>query len=287
MITVTEATENQTQPIATPREGEASTPRLTFARVVRSEWIKLRTLRSTWISLASVLGVLIGFGLIAAAVAGSGANAGPPSGPAAGSSDPVGTVLAGGNLAVLVVGVVGAVIGAREFGSGQIRTTLAAVPTRLPVLWGKIIALCAVLVPITVSGVLVAFVAGMPILDAQGVATVSWSDPGVARAVLGTAGYLVGIGLIGVALGVVVRGTAGAIGVLLGGVLILPSLATALLPDAWDAVLKVLPSNAAQVFTSRLPVPDLLSSGAGVVVFALWVVVAIVCAAAALKIRDV
>lgn len=53
--------------------------------------------------------------------------------------------------------------------------------------------------PVTVCGVLVAFGAGMPILEAQGVTTVSWWDPGVARAVLGTAGYLVGIGLVGVA----------------------------------------------------------------------------------------
>jgi len=286
MITATEATEDKTQPISPPRPDEASTARLTFAHVVRSEWIKLRTLRSTWISLASVLGVLIGFGLIAAAMAGGGETAGP-GGPAPGSNDPVGTVLTGANLAVLVVGVVGAVIGAREFGSGQIRTTLAAIPSRLPVLWGKIIALCALLVPVTVCGVLVAFVAGMPILNAQGVTTVSWSDPGVARAVLGTAGYLVGIGLIGVALGVLIRGTAGAIGVLLGGVLILPGLATALLPDGWDVVLNLLPSNAAQAFTSRLPSPDLLGSGVGMTVFALWVAVALVAAAAALMVRDV
>jgi hypothetical protein len=46
--------------------------------------------------------------------------------------------------------------------------------------------------------------------------------------VLGTAAYLVGIGLIGLALGVIVRQTAGAIGLLAGGVLILPTLATAL-----------------------------------------------------------
>jgi ABC-2 type transport system permease protein len=118
-------------------------------------------------------------------------------------------------------------------------------------------------VPVTVGGVLVALVAGMGILDSRGLATLSWSDPGVARAVLGTAAYLVGIGLIGLALGMLIRGTVGAIGLLLGGVLILPSLATALLPDSWDTVLKLLPSNAAEAFTSRLPSPDLLGSGAG------------------------
>jgi ABC-type transport system involved in multi-copper enzyme maturation permease subunit len=185
-----------------------------------------------------------------------------------------------------VVGVLGAVIGAREFTSGLIRTTLAAVPSRLPVLWGKAIALSSLLVPVTVGGVLVALVAGMPILDSQGQATVSWSDPGVAQAVLGTAAYLVGIGLIGLALGMLIRTTAGAIGLLLGAVLILPSLATALLPDSWDAVLNLLPSNAAAAFTSYLPSDNLLSSGAGMAVFALWVVLALAGAAAALKRRD-
>lgn len=189
MTTTTQAAQIPAQPVSPQRADQASTAaRLSFARVVRSEWIKLRTLRSTWTTLAAVLGVLIGVGLIAATVAGGGATGGPGGPPA--DTDPVSTVLAGANLAVLVVGVLGAVIGAREFTSGLIRTTLAAVPSRLPVLWGKAIALSSLLVPVTVGGVLVALVAGMPILDSQGQATVSWSDPGVAQAVLGTAAYL-------------------------------------------------------------------------------------------------
>jgi ABC-type transport system involved in multi-copper enzyme maturation permease subunit len=287
MSTMTEAAEHPPQPVSPPRSGgEApAATRLTFAGVVRSEWIKLRSLRSTWMTLAGVLIVLVGFGLIAATVAG-GAAGGGPGGPDAGPDDPVSTVLTGANLAVLVVGVLGAVIGAREFASGLIRVTLAAVPSRLPVLWGKAIALGALLVPVTVGGVLVAFAAGMGILDARGQTTLAWSDPGVVRALLGTAAYLVGIGLVGLALGILIRATAGAIGVLLGGVLILPSLATALLPDSWDTVLKFLPSNAAEAFTSRLPLDNLLGSGAGMAVFALWVVLALAGAAAALKGRD-
>jgi ABC-2 type transport system permease protein len=287
MSTMTQAAENPAQPVSRQRPGgEApAAARLTFARVVRSEWIKLRTLRSTWITLAAVLGVLVGFGLIAATVAG-GAASGGPGGPAAGTNDPVSTVLTGANLAVLVVGVLGAVIGAREFASGLIRTTLAAVPSRLPVFWAKAIALCTLLVPVTAGGVLVAYAAGMRILGARGLPTLAWSDPGVGRAVLGTAAYLAGIGLIGLALGTLIRGTAAAIGLLLGAVLILPSLATALLPDSWDTVLKLLPSNAAEAFTSHLPSHHLLSTGAGMAVFALWVVLALAAAAATLKRRD-
>jgi hypothetical protein len=124
-----------------------------------------------------VLAVLVGFGLIAATVA-DGAASGGPGGPAAGSGDPLNTVLTGANLAVLVVGVLGAVIGAREFASGLIRTTLAAVPSRLPVLWARAIALCTLLVPATVGGVLVAYAAGMRVLGSRGLPTLTWSDPG-------------------------------------------------------------------------------------------------------------
>lgn len=143
------------------------------------------------------------------------------------------------------------------------------------------------LVPITLFGVVVAFTAGMAVLDSRGHPSAAWTDAGVARAVLGTAAYLVGIGLIGVALGVLIRATAGAIGVLLAGVLILPTLATALLPSGWDDALKFLPSNAGSAFTTRAPDADLLSSAAGMAVFAAWTALALAAAAIAFGTRDV
>ena len=280
MTNVADAITRASEPI----DSGVPTYRLSFPRVVRSEWIKLRSLRSTWATLAGVLGVLIGFGVIAASVVGKGAAYGQ-----AGSAgrDPMDTVLAGANLAVLVVGVLGAVIGAREFASGFIRTTLAAVPKRLPVLWGKLLALSLVLVPAAVAGAVASFTAGMAVLDSRGHLTLAWSDPGVVRTVFGTAAYLVGIGLIGLALGVIVRETAGAIGLLAGGVLILPTLATALLPESWHTALKYLPSNAGSAFTSRVPDPTLLSPAAGAAVFTGWIAIAVFAAAILLRARDV
>jgi ABC-type transport system involved in multi-copper enzyme maturation permease subunit len=177
-------------------------------------------------------------------------------------------------------------VGAREYSSGLIRTTLAAVPRRLPVLWGKVVGFSALIVPVVFVGVLVAFFAGTAILDGSNVTSASWSDPGVARAVLGTAAYVVGIGLIGLALGILLRGTASSIGTLIGGILFLPTVATALLPNSWDALLKYLPSNAGASFTSVKPDVSLLSPTWGVVVMAAWVVVAIAGAAVVLVRRD-
>jgi ABC-2 type transport system permease protein len=268
----------------------ADVPKTTYTslpRVFRSEWIKLRTLRSTWIMLAAVVVMLVGIGLIAAATT-TGAVSGPEgsNGPA-GDSDPVSTVLTGANLAVLLVAVLGVLVGAREYVSGQIRTSLAAVPARLPVLWGKVAALAAVLVPATLAGTVLAYFGGMELLEAGGEVTVSWSDQGVSRAVLATAGYLVGIGLIGFALGMLLRSTAGGIGVVVGGVLILPSIAGALLPDSWADLLNYLPSQAGQAFTTRITENDgLLGPAVGAAVFVGWIVLALAAAAITLKRRD-
>ncbi len=262
-----------------------TTYRITTPRVIRAEWIKLRTLRSTWTMLLSVLLTIVGIGAIAAATA-TGAVEGPADGGGPGGGDALSTVLAGSMLAVVLVGVLGVLVGAREYSSGLIRSSLAAVPARLPVLWAKVVAFLAAVVPVVLTGVLVAFVVGMAILDGGGVTTVSWSGQGTARVVLGTAAYVVGIGLMGLALGLLLRSTAGAISALLAGVLVLPTLAGALLPDAWDGLLKYFPSNAASAFTSVLPTDSLLSSGTGALVFAAWVVVGLVAAALALMRRD-
>jgi ABC-type transport system involved in multi-copper enzyme maturation permease subunit len=261
--------------------------RTTTPRVIRSEWIKLRTLRSTWLTIGGILFALVAFGLTSALTA-SGqvevtAQGGPPG---FAGTDPVSTVLSGATFAVLIVAVLGAIVGAREYSTGMIRTTLAAVPARLPVLWGKLVTFVGVLAPVALVGVIVSFFAGMAILDAGSAETVAWSDDGVARAVLGTAAYLVGLGVIGVAVGVLMRSTAGAIGTVIGAVLFVPTLASALLPDSWDGVLKYLPSNAGQAFTSLNPGDTLLDPGAGIAVFVGWVALAIVGAAIALKRRD-
>jgi len=270
---------------AGPRPSGKPAYRITVARVIRSEWIKLRTLRSTWVMLAAVLLTIIGLGAIAAAST-TGAVEGPDDGGGPGGGDALSTVLAGAGLAVVLVGVLGVLVGAREYSSGMIRSSLSAVPARLPVLWAKVVAFVLAVVPVVLVGVFAAFAVGMAVLDAGGAPTVSWSDEGTARVVLGTAGYLVGIGLIGLALGLLLRSTAGAISALLAGVLVLPTLAGALLPESWDGLLKYLPSNAASAFTSTVPPESMLGAGTGAAVFIAWIVVALAGAAVTLTRRD-
>ena len=256
-----------------------------LVRVLNSEWIKMRTLRSTWITLVAIVLVIIAFGLISAMFSSgriSTQGGGPPR-----SLGPLSLVLAGANLAVLIVAVMGAIVGAREFSTGMIRATFSAVPKRLPVLWSKLIVFTVVVLPIVAVSVVAVFFLGMRVLSGAGAATVAWSDDGVARSVLGTAFYIAGLGIIGLAIGVLLRTTAASIGVVIGAVIFLPALASALLPDSWDGVLKYLPSNSATAFTGGSQTgATLLTPGTGLMVFTAWIVLAIVGSAIVLTRRD-
>jgi ABC-type transport system involved in multi-copper enzyme maturation permease subunit len=260
-------------------------PRTSLARVVRSEWIKLRSLRSTWVMLGALFASIVAFGLIASAVA-SGSVTTQGGGPGFAGASPVDTVLSGANFGILIVAVMGVLVGAREYSSGLIRTSIAAVPRRWPILAGKLVTFLAVLVPTVAVSVLISFFTGTAILTSAGVASVTWSTVGVSGAVLGTIGYLVGIGVIGLCLGMLLRSVGAGLGVLIGGILFLPTLASALLPDSWDSVLKYLPSNAGLSFTSVASVDSMLSYGAGLAVFVAWVALAVGGAAVALLTRD-
>ena len=90
--------------------------------------------------------------------------------------------------------------------------------------------------------------------------------------IVGAVVYLTGIGLIGLALGFLLRSTAAGIATLVGGVFIGPGLLN-LLPDSiTDVFMKYLPSEAGSAMMTQVSDPDLLSRGAGYVVFIAWVV---------------
>lgn len=73
--------------------------------------------------------------------------------------------------------------------------------------------------------------------------------------------------MFGVALGVLLRSSAGAIAALVGILLILPGLAT-LLPDSWyDTITPYFPSNAGSAVYALTESADSLSPGQGLGVF--------------------
>jgi ABC-type transport system involved in multi-copper enzyme maturation permease subunit len=286
-MSTTSTTSTAIRTEVSPRDaGAGPSPRLTTGRVLRSEWIKQRSLRTTWMTLVGIFTSLVAFGLLAAQITTTSRTPGSQ-GPDFTGTGPVDTVLSGANFAILIVAVLGVIVGAREFSSGMIRSTVAAVPSRTSVLFGKVAAFVGSLTPVVVVGTLLAFFGGTAILSHAGVTSAGWYDAGVARAVLGTIAYLIGLGVIGVSLGMVLRSIAGGVATLIGGLLFVPTLASALLPSSWDAVLKYLPSNAGLSFSSVTSSPDLLSAGAGGLVFAGWVALSLVLAAVVFRRRDV
>ncbi len=258
--------------------------KVTQWRVIVSEWIKIRSLRSTVYTLLAAVVVVVGFGVIAALTS-TGAITTGDGGEGVGT-DPVAISLTGVMLAQLVIGVLGVLVITADYSTGMIRSTLAAVPKRLPVLWAKAGVLAVVTGVLMLVAVFAAFLSGQAILSGGGTGA-ALTDPGVLRAVLGSVGYLAGVALLGLAIGAIIRITAGAIAALVGTLLLLPALLGLLLPSGWgDTVVSYLPSNAAAAFTTVNPGADLLSSGAGLAVFAGYLVVLFGAAAALLVRRD-
>jgi ABC-2 type transport system permease protein len=253
--------------------------KVTQARVLRSEWTKLRTQPSALWALLSAVIVVIGFGILYSLLRG----ARPPHGAAAiRSFDPVSVSLSGMQLAQIAVGVLGVLVITSEYATGLIRTSLAAVPRRLPVLWGKAGLLVAVTFAVSLPAAFAVFLAGQSILGRHHLG-VTLSQPGVARAVIGSALYLAVAGLVGLGLGTLLRSTAGGIAALFG-LLFAVQIAAGLLPGSWSQdVGKYLPATAGLAVTSVRPDPSSLAPWVGFGVFCLYA--AVLLSLASLRIR--
>lgn len=253
--------------------------RVTQVRVIRSEWTKLRSLPSTmWCLLATVV-LVVGVGLAYAALR----LARPPADPS--TFDSAAISLAGVQLALFAIGVLGVLFITGEYATGSIRVSLAAVPGRLPMLWGKAIAFGLVALVLCVPAVLASFLAGQSILSAKNLDT-GLGEPGVVRAVLGSALFLTAVGLLGLGLGALLRNTAGGISALFG-LLFAPQLVLGLLPESVsDAAYRYLPTPAGAAVSSVHQDPLALSPWTGFALFCLYTAIVLGLAAWQLRRRD-
>jgi ABC-type transport system involved in multi-copper enzyme maturation permease subunit len=213
--------------------------RVTQARVLRSEWTKLRSLASTAWSLLAAVVLIVGFGAMYCTVR---VTRPPEDAAAAAAFDPAAVSLAGVQLAAIAIGVLGVLLITGEYATGMIRTSFAAVPRRLPILWGKAIAFALTTLTLCVPSALAAFLAGQSILSAENLDT-ALDQPGTLRAVIGSALYLTVIGLLGLGLGALLRTTAGAISALFGVLF------------ALQIIVGFLPENLSDDINRYLPVP--------------------------------
>jgi ABC-2 type transport system permease protein len=254
---------------------------VTQVRVVRAEWAKLRALRSTrWCALTAVA-LIAGLGAL---VAGSGTAYRVSAGDTAAKG--VSASLLGLLFAQLVIGVIGVLAFSGEYGTGMIRATLAVVPSRLPVLWAKLIVLAGLVLPVTLLCAFADFFAATAIVSSRGGSAISLTDPGVLQTVAGSSLYLTVVAIIALALGALLRKTPAALSVFAAVFFVIPVVAGAL-PQNITGFAPYLPSNAGgALWGSPLNTANPLSPWTGFAVLCGYAVVLTSLAAWRLRRRD-
>jgi ABC-2 type transport system permease protein len=262
-----------------------STGRVTFPRVLLSEWTKLRSVRSTKWSLAVGFLLTIAFPVVFAFVTSS--HWGTMSPHERADRHPLDIALAGVNVAQLAIAVLGVLLISAEYSTGSIHSTFTAVPKRLPVLWAKLVDYAVVSFVLMVPAVVVSFFASQAILAKHDILQISFSHAGVARSVIGGAIYVMLVGIFALAIGAIVRNTAGGIATFAGIFFVLPPLMN-ILPLSWNnAASQYLPSNAGRQLFSLQHSAHSLTPLAGGLLFAAYCAAALAIAAVLLVRRDV
>ncbi|MEV4974047.1 ABC transporter permease [Streptomyces scopuliridis] len=176
-----------------------------------SEWTKLRSVRSTMWTLGVMVVLMLGIGLLTALVISS-VDSDPqiPSGQEVLSLGFFGVLL--GSMCVITLGVLTI---ASEYGTGMIRTTLTACPSRGRVLVAKSLVFFLLVFVISMVITMTVSALQLSILGAESPSGGAWL-----RATAGVSLYLATLGLLSLAIGALIRHSAGAITIMIGVVLL-------------------------------------------------------------------
>ena len=238
--------------------------------LLASEWIKIRSVRSTYLTMAAAAVASIIIGAVSSAMV-SGYATTPPQVRA--QFDSFARTLSGLVFAQLAFGVLGALAISSEYGTGMIRTSLVAVPHRRSVLAAKAAVLAIIVTPLALAISFASFLLGQEMLHSQGVSA-TLATPGALTAVLGAAGYLIAVTLLGLGLGAVIRHSAGAITALTGMVLLLP-LALGEFPPPWNVRLERLMPDLSPIIARHVSAPGYFTPGIALLVSAVWTAAAV------------
>lgn len=279
-----------TPTLAHPAQRERSTS-LSFSGVLRSEWIKLRSLRSTIWSYGIVIAISLGMALIMSLSMVNGMNGGADAGSAPAEQQAqfvLQSSVFGVYFGQLVAGVLGVLVISGEYTTGMIRSTLAAVPKRLPALAAKAGVLFAATFVVGLLANLSAFVLSSVIFAGIDVSA-SLAEPGVFLPLLGGALYLALVAVFALGVGTMLRSSAGGIAAVLGLILLLPTVLQ-MIPADWahDLIPYLFSSAGMSMFTSTTA--EATADGFGfwlnLLIVLGWVGASIAGAAVLLKRRD-
>jgi hypothetical protein len=256
--------------------GQAAT-RTAWTGLLAAEWTKIRSVRSTVWSVASFMVVAIGIStLIAVVLHHNWSQPGPHPGFDRVRSDPTGVMFGlGFALGQLAIGVLGVIVISSEYTTGAIRSTLLAVPRRLEMLAAKAIVFTVFVLVVGIITVFAVFFISTSILSSN--ISITLGQPGVLRATIGGVLYLGLVGLFALAIGGLIRHTAGAIATVIGMMLVVPIVVNFIPGTIAAHVEAYLPTQAGSLIgqTSQQP-GDLLSPWQGFGVFCAWVAVLLI-----------
>lgn len=276
-------------PSSTAVSSSASPYRVTFAHLVRSEWIKFTSVRSTWWSIGLVAVISVGLSLLMAASFASFSGEMPAMSVEEANRQAVQVVVFSTVLTQMLAVILGTITVTGEYSTGMIRSTLTAAPGRIAALFAKAL---VVAVTMFVTSVVVFAIAGVvsgPLLP-TGALDLSHPDSSV-MPLLGAALYLALIAVLGVGIGFIIRNGPGALAAGIGLVFVAPILVMffpRMESFQWihDAA-GYLPSNAGQSLFMGSPMTGgLLEPIPAIVTIIVWAALAVAGGIAVLKTRD-
>ncbi|WP_217140198.1 ABC transporter permease subunit [Streptomyces sp. AC627_RSS907] len=178
-----------------------------LGHALASEWTKIKSVRSTIWTLGVFVLLVVGIGLLAGLVVASSSSG--LAGETALSLGFFGLLL--GSMCVITLGVLTT---ASEYGTGMIRTTMTACPSRSRVLAAKAIVFFLVAFVVTLVSVTLVALLHVALLEDKGAADPTGSE--WLKATVGVSLYIALLGLLSLAVGSVIRHSAGAITIMIG-----------------------------------------------------------------------
>jgi hypothetical protein len=226
---------------------DAPSGRAGLRHAVRAEWTKFWSVRSTPWSLFALVVATIGLGVLSTHALRTQPGF---------TTDPIRRILVGFNLSQFAIGVLGVLFLSAEYGTGQIRSTLSAMPRRPVVVGAKAIVMGGVGLVVGEILAFVAFFIGSSMLSGSP-SQVSIGDPGVVRVLVESGIYIALLGLIGLGIASILRNSAGSIATFAGALLILTLIISAMPTFIVNAVSRYLPLNIGATVFSIGPPPRL------------------------------
>lgn len=264
-------------------ERTAGRAALTLPHVIRSEWTKLWSLRSTRWTLLIAFIAQAGLGPLIALI--TMARWSHLSLADKLTINPIDRSLGGWHLAQLAIAVLGVMTISGEYTTGSIRSTLMAVPKRLPVLWAKLVVFAGVTFVLMLVAAVIGFFGAQALFTEHHV-NVAISAPHALRALIGAVLLTTVTGAMCVGLGTIVRRTAGGISLFVAVFFVLPGLVEILPSDTANGISPFLPSNAGSAVAQALHEAHQFSPWGGFALFCGYTIVVIAIAARLLRSRD-